>query len=146
MNDDKFATFGEKLNVKTEDLPGNSPSIWVKKAGFFLVQGLVLAISSLAGLLLGFTEHSYQSAYPFFSMSGMIGGVGLIGMSTANWKKTAARDSEVGGSLKRWVKIPLVLVNTILSVAAFLLTFGVTASSDQLTAHMLYGVHSEKEE
>jgi len=110
MNDDKFATFGQKLNVKSEDLPPKKRDIWVKKAGFFLAQGLALTVSSVFGWLWGFTEHSYQGSYPFRSMSGLIGLGGLIGIDTANWKWTTKRDSKVGPSLKRGVKIPIFLL------------------------------------
>ena len=67
MNDEKFASVGEKLQVERGELPNNhsnQPSMWLKKAGFFLVQALVLAVSAILGLLLGFTEHSYYSYYP----------------------------------------------------------------------------------
>ena len=104
MNDEKFDTLGKKLNVLPEDLPHKTPNVWVKKVGFFLAQGLILAGSAIFGLLWGFTEQNYNG-YPFFTTPGAIGGVGLIGIDIANWKLTTKRDAKVGVSLKRRVKI-----------------------------------------
>lgn len=144
MNDEKFAQFGEKLNVDPADLPPKKSDIWAKKVGFFLLQGLVLAASSIFGLVLGLTEHSYQGSYPFNSMSGLIGGVGLIGIDTVNWKLTIKKDAEVGISLPRGIKIPVVLVNMVFSLVGYLVLFSLTASSDNLTNPMLYGVYAEE--
>jgi hypothetical protein len=143
MNDEKFATLGEKLDVKTGELPNKKQGKWLNKAGFVLVQALVLVVSLVFGYLLGFTEHSYQSYYPFWTRSGKVGALGLISINLTNLILTAKRNSKVGGSMKRWVKIPFVLVNAILSRTVYPTTFDMTASSDQLTAHMMYGVYAE---
>jgi hypothetical protein len=146
MNDDKFASFGKKLNVDSATLANKNQGIWAKKVGFFLMQVLALAVSSVFGLFLGFTEHRYQGAYPFNSMSGLIGLAGLIGIDTFNWKRTAKRDAEVGVSLPRGVKIPIVLVNMVFSLVGYLALFSLTASSDNLTNPMLYGVYTKEKE
>ena len=113
------------------------------------MQALVLAVSAILGLLLGFTEHRYVSSYPFWSgINGMntVSRLGLIGITVTNWKLTAARGSKVWVSLKSWVKIPIILVTAFLSLMTYLFAFSVTASSDLLTMSPLYGVYSENVE
>lgn len=56
MNEDKFASTGEKLNVNSTNLINKQQNFWTKKVGFFLAQAIVVAISYLTGILFGMTE------------------------------------------------------------------------------------------
>ena len=144
MNDKKFEEFGNKINVKPTDLANNKPSIWVKKLGFFIVQAITLAVASIFGFVLGFLEHSYQSYYPFYSGVGFLGGLGLVGISVTNGRISIKREPAVGKTMKKGVKISIVLVTAILSLTVYLPMFGLTASSDELSGAILYNVYAQK--
>jgi hypothetical protein len=139
MNDDKFATTGEKLNVNSTELIQEQQNFWTKKVGFFIAQFIVLAVSSLSGILFGMTDRS--QSYPFMSVSGAFGGMSILAINGVNYK-TIVKRSSMGDR----IKIRLFLASVLLSIGVFMFSYLSAMPPPSSSDVPIYGIYSREKE